>query len=201
MRFPSKDTGCLHYDWVLQEDSIIFRWCPPRLLIARDISDTEPWPRHLDTKPRHQLDTNSTPRHPMPTRPTRHPSTPLDTPRHHLGWYHARPCQGAKLDTSTPLDTARHPSTPLDTARHRSTPLMILTQQRCRPIGVRVRNQGCSSNQTWLAVLSSLSCSLSSSSSSCSSVAPLLMQQTWQYSGSPQVLHSTLYSGNESSHQ
>ena len=45
----------------------------------------EPWPRHLDTKPRHQLDTNSTPRHPMPTRPTRHPSTPLDTPRHHLG--------------------------------------------------------------------------------------------------------------------
>ena len=82
----------------------------------------EPWPRHLDTKPRHQLDTNSTPRHPMPTRPTRHPSTPLDTPRHHLGWYHARPCQGAKLDTSTPLDTARHRSTPLDTARHRSTP-------------------------------------------------------------------------------
>ena len=82
-----------------------------------------------------------------------------------------------------------------------STPLMILTQQRCSPIGVRVRNQGCSSNQTWLAVLSSLSCSLSSSSSSCSSVAPLLMQQTWQYSGSPQVLHSTLYSGNESSHQ
>ena len=28
MRFPSKDTGCLHYDWVLQEDLIIFRWCP-----------------------------------------------------------------------------------------------------------------------------------------------------------------------------
>ena len=25
------------------------------------------------------LDTDSTPRHPMPTRPTRHPSTPLDT--------------------------------------------------------------------------------------------------------------------------
>ena len=140
----------------------------------------EPWPRHLDTKPRHQLDTNSTPRHPMPTRPTRHPSTPLDTPRHHLGWYHARPCQGAKLDTSTPLDTPRHRSTPLDTARHHldttSTSLMILTQQRRRPIGVtELENQGCSSNQTWLAVLSSLSCSLSSSSSSasCSSVAPL----------------------------
>ena len=31
------------------------------------------------------------------------------------------------------------------------------------------------------------------------SCAPLL--ETWQYSGSPQVLHSTLYSGNESSHQ
>jgi len=28
MRFSSKDTGCLHYDWVLQEDLIIFRWCP-----------------------------------------------------------------------------------------------------------------------------------------------------------------------------
>merc|ERR1711884_712098 len=66
------------------------------------------------------LDTNST--------PTRHLDTPcqldqldtplsrLDTPRHHLGWYHARPCQGAKLDTSTPLDTARHRSTPLDTS-------------------------------------------------------------------------------------
>ena len=166
--------------------------------VPRRTMGSEPWPRHLDTKPRHQLDT-STP-HANSTN-----STPLDTPRHHLGWDQARPCQGAKLDTarhpSTPLDTARHRSTPLDTARHRSTPLMILTQQRCRPIGVRVRNQGCSSNQTWLAVLSSLSCSLSSSSSSCSSVAPLLMQQTWQYSGSPQVLHSTLYSGNESSHQ
>ena len=130
---------------------------------------SEPWPRHLDTKPRHQLDT-STP-HANSTN-----STPLDTPRHHLGWYHARPCQGAKLDTSTPLDTARHRSTPLDTARHRdnrSTPLDTsddLTQQRRRPIGVRVRNQGCSSNQTWLAVLSSLSCSLSSSSSSCTPV-------------------------------
>ena len=121
--------------------------------------------------------------------------TTLATPARHAR--HAR----HPRHPSTPLDTARHPSTPLDTARHRSTPLMILTQQRCRPIGVRVRNQGCSSNQTWLAVLSSLSCSLSSSSSSCSSVAPLLMQQTWQYSGSPQVLHSTLYSGNESSHQ
>ena len=71
------------------------------------------WPRHLDTKPRHQLDT-STP-HANSTN-----STPLDTPRHHLGWYHARRCQGAKLDPSTPLDTPRHPSTP---PRHRSTPL------------------------------------------------------------------------------
>ena len=71
---------------------------------------------------------------------------------------------------STPLDTARHPSTPLDTARHHSTPLMILTQQRRRPIGVtELENQGCSSNQTWLAVLSSLSCSLSSSSPGSSS--------------------------------
>ena len=161
----------------------------------------EPWPRHLDTKPRHQLDTNSTPRHPMPTRPTRHPSTPLDTIKAETMLDRVKVPNSTPRHPSTPLDAARHPSTPLDTARHRSTPLMILTQQRCRPIGVRVRNQGCSSNQTWLAVLSSLSCSLSSSSSSCSSVAPLLMQQTWQYSGSPKVLHSTLYSGNESSHQ
>ena len=77
-----------------------------------DCRRPEPWPRHLDTKPRHQLDTS-----------TPHAnSTPLDTPRHHLGWYHARRCQGAKLDTSTPLDTPRHRSTPLDTpldtARH-----------------------------------------------------------------------------------
>ena len=48
----------------------------------------------------------------------------LDTLDTNLGWYHARRCQGAKLDTSTPLelDTARHRSTPLDTpldtARH-----------------------------------------------------------------------------------
>ena len=28
MRLPSKDTGCLHYNRVLQEDLIIFRWCP-----------------------------------------------------------------------------------------------------------------------------------------------------------------------------
>ena len=144
------------------------------------------------------LDTNST--------PTRHLDTPcqldqLDTPRHPSTPSRLGPCSSVSRCQTRHLDTPRHRSTPLDTARHRSTPLMILTQQRCRPIGVRVRNQGCSSNQTWLAVLSSLSCSLSSSSSSCSSVAPLLMQQTWQYSGSPQVLHSTLYSGNESSHQ
>ena len=34
----------------------------------------EPWPRHLDTKPRHQLDTSSS--------TPRANSTPLDTPRH-----------------------------------------------------------------------------------------------------------------------
>ena len=83
---------------------------PPRPLVnpparvARG-AGPEPWPRHLDTKPRHRLDT-STP-HANSTN-----STPLDTPRHHLGWDHARPCQGAKLDTSTPLDTPRHRSTP-----------------------------------------------------------------------------------------
>ena len=140
-------------------------WCGP-----------EPWPRHLDTKPRHQLDTNSTPRHPMPTRPTRHPSTPLDTPRHHLGWYHARPCQGAKLDTSTPLDTARHRSTPLD---NRSTPLDTsddLTQQRRRPIwSHRVRKSGLQqqylAGSTFIPQLQPLK----SSRSSCGSVAPLLM--------------------------
>ena len=86
---------------------------PPASTTAVDCFP-EPWPRHLDTKPRHRLDA-STPH--MPTRPTRHPSTPLDPPRHHLGWDHARPCQGAKLDTSTPLDTARHRST-------HSTPLI-----------------------------------------------------------------------------
>ena len=61
-----------------------------------------------------------------------------------------------RLDTS--IDTPRHPSTPLDS--HRSTTLepprhllIILTQQRRRPIGVtELENHGCSSNQTWLAV-------------------------------------------------
>ena len=129
---------------------------------------SEPWPRHLDTKPRHQLDT-STP-HANSTN-----STPLDTPRHPSTPSRLKPCSPVSRCQTRHLDTPRHPSTPLDTARHRSTaPLMILTQQRRRPIGVtELENQGCSSNQTWLAVLSSLSCSLSSSSSSCSSVAPL----------------------------
>ena len=99
----------------------------------------EPWPRHLDTKPRHRLDTSTT--HANSTN-----STPLDTPRHPSTPSRLKPCssvsrcQTRHLDTprhpSTPLDTPRHPSTPLDTARHRSTPLMILTQQRRRPIGV-----------------------------------------------------------------
>ena len=56
---------------------------PPRPLVnpparvARG-AGPEPWPRHLHTKPRHRLDT-STP-HANSTN-----STPLDTPRHHLG--------------------------------------------------------------------------------------------------------------------
>ena len=63
----------------------------------------EPWPRHLDTKPRRQFDT-STP-HANSTN-----STPLDTSRHHLGWDHARRCQGAKLDTSVVYRQARLPA-------------------------------------------------------------------------------------------
>ena len=60
--------------------------CPARLNQGSGLTA----PR-LDTSTPN-LDTDSTPRHPMPTRPTRHPSTPLDTARHR----------------STPLDTARH---------------------------------------------------------------------------------------------
>ena len=69
------------------------------------------------------LDTNSTPRHPMPTRPTRHPSTPLDTPRHPSTPSRLKPCSTVSRCQTRHLDTPRHPSTPLDTARHRSTPL------------------------------------------------------------------------------
>ena len=76
----------------------------------------EPWPRHLDTKPRHQLDT-STP-HANSTN-----STPLDTPRHPSTPSRLVPCSTVSRCQTRHLDTPRHPSTPLDTPRHRSTPL------------------------------------------------------------------------------
>ena len=75
----------------------------------------EPWPRHLDTKPRHQLDT-STP-HANSTN-----STPLDTPRHPSTPSRLKPCSPVSRCQTRHLDTARHRSTPLDTTRHRSTP-------------------------------------------------------------------------------